>query len=289
MSRGAGRRWRVSRWASGASLRARLPTSPSSVQFLMFPPDGVPFNRHVARTFFALSPDGSQLAFVGDEGEKLADLSTIDVGARGARPTRHRRRQLDLLVARQPIVGVPDRDDAEAHRSPRGCRGRPGRGTGRRAWCTAPGAAAARSSSGYGRGTGIYSVPAAGGSMREIMKPDRSKGEVRVHWPWFLPDGKRFLYTARLADGEGELRLGQLDGGFRAPCCARAPTPSGSIPTPSCSCGKACCSGSDSTWHRRASIGDPFSIARPVDYFNTTSRAHVQRVANRSGGVPRRR
>ena len=33
-----------------------------------------------------------------------------------------------------------------------------------------------------------------------------------MDWPWFLPDGKRFLYTARLDDGEGELRLGQLDG-----------------------------------------------------------------------------
>ena len=39
-----------------------------------------------------------------------------------------------------------------------------------------------------------------------------------MHWPWFLPDGKRFLYTARLDDGEGELRLGQLDGGFASEC-----------------------------------------------------------------------
>ena len=31
-----------------------------------------------------------------------------------------------------------------------------------------------------------------------------------MHWPWFLPDGKRFLYTARLDDGEGEVRLAQL-------------------------------------------------------------------------------
>ena len=36
----------------------------TAIQFLVFPPEGGSFNRAPARTFFALSPDGSQLAFV---------------------------------------------------------------------------------------------------------------------------------------------------------------------------------------------------------------------------------
>ena len=51
------------------------------------------------------------------------------------------------------------------------------------------------------------------GTPEPIVRVNQAKGEVRVHWPWFLPDGKRFLYTVRLADGEGELRIGDLGGG----------------------------------------------------------------------------
>jgi hypothetical protein len=63
---------------------------------------------------------------------------------------------------------------------------------------------------GRGDGTEILSVPAAGGIPRPVVKSSRSNHEVRIQWPWFLPDGKRFLYTARLDDGDGELRLGRL-------------------------------------------------------------------------------
>ena len=51
-----------------------------------------------------------------------------------------------------------------------------------------------------------------GAPCARSLTPNRSMGDVRVHWPWFLPDGKRFLFTARRDDGEGELRIGQLDG-----------------------------------------------------------------------------
>ena len=65
---------------------------------------------------------------------------------------------------------------------------------------------------GHSDGRTIYAVPAAGGAPWPVVTANRSIGDVRVHWPWFLPDGKRFLFTARRDDGEGELRIGQLDG-----------------------------------------------------------------------------
>ena len=70
------------------------------------PARGVFFDRHRARTFFALSPDGSQLAFVASRRSRVAGLSARDVGSRGAAASRHRRRQLGVLVARWPLAGV---------------------------------------------------------------------------------------------------------------------------------------------------------------------------------------
>src|SRR5262249_9239142 len=68
---------------------------------------------------------------------------------------------------------------------------------------------------GRANGMSIDAVPAAGGTPVPILTRNQSKREARVLWPWFLPDGKHFLYTARLDDGEGELRIGDLDGGSR--------------------------------------------------------------------------
>ena len=56
-------------------------------------------------------------------------------------------------------------------------------------------------------GETLYSVPAAGGTPSVALTRNQSNREARVGWPFFLRDGKRFLYTARLDDGEGELRL----------------------------------------------------------------------------------
>ena len=50
-------------------------------------------------------------------------------------------------------------------------------------------------------GDAIYQVPAGGGTPATAMKPDRARGELRILFPWHLPDGQRFLYSARQVDG----------------------------------------------------------------------------------------
>src|SRR5262249_21536412 len=59
----------------------------------------------------------------------------------------------------------------------------------------------------------------------EVKRADKSKKEQRLDWPWFLPDGRHFLYLASEAAGNfvigalnpsndqsrGELRVGSLD------------------------------------------------------------------------------
>jgi Tol biopolymer transport system component len=48
----------------------------------------------------------------------------------------------------------------------------------------------------------LYRVPAAGGNTTLLISRDQSLGEDSLRWPWFLPDGHHFLYTARNSDGE---------------------------------------------------------------------------------------
>jgi len=47
-----------------------------------------------------------------------------------------------------------------------------------------------------GGGDSIRMVPASGGTPIGVTKIDREKGETGNAWPWFLPDGKHFLYLA---------------------------------------------------------------------------------------------
>src|SRR5579863_2609480 len=53
----------------------------------------------------------------------------------------------------------------------------------------------------FGVGNGsTFRVPAAGGSATPVTSPDRASGEVDHRFPWFLPDGHQFLYTANKGD-----------------------------------------------------------------------------------------
>jgi|HubBroStandDraft_6_1064221.scaffolds.fasta_scaffold06579_2 serine/threonine protein kinase len=43
----------------------------------------------------------------------------------------------------------------------------------------------------------LFSVPAAGGTPEPASKLDVARGENSHRWPWFLPDGKHFIYWSR--------------------------------------------------------------------------------------------
>ncbi len=44
---------------------------------------------------------------------------------------------------------------------------------------------------------GLFLVPAGGGTPRQLTVLDPAAGEIVHRAPWFLPDGRHFLYTAR--------------------------------------------------------------------------------------------
>jgi Tol biopolymer transport system component len=59
----------------------------------------------------------------------------------------------------------------------------------------------------------IRRVPASGGAATQATTPDASKGEAGHAWPYFLPDGKHFLFLAmsKRAGDKATLRVGSLD------------------------------------------------------------------------------
>jgi len=57
----------------------------------------------------------------------------------------------------------------------------------------------------------IRGVPATGGTPRGFSFVDRARGETSHAWPFFLPDGRRFLYVATGPGRVDEIRLGTLD------------------------------------------------------------------------------
>ena len=57
---------------------------------------------------------------------------------------------------------------------------------------------------------GLYLVPASGGEATPLTNLDPSRNENSHRWPDFLPDGRRFLYTARSAE-ESRICVGSLD------------------------------------------------------------------------------
>jgi Tol biopolymer transport system component len=60
---------------------------------------------------------------------------------------------------------------------------------------------------------GIHAVPAGGGSSRHVTVPDSGRKEKFHFWPYFLPDGRHFLFVAVIFDGNKhhEVRIGSLD------------------------------------------------------------------------------
>jgi len=62
----------------------------------------------------------------------------------------------------------------------------------------------------------LYLVPATGGTPTPVTKLDSTRKEIAHRWPYFLPDGKHFLYFAQTSaadiPGEGKgIYVGSLD------------------------------------------------------------------------------
>ncbi len=60
--------------------------------------------------------------------------------------------------------------------------------------------------------TGLFRVPQAGGAAAPVTTLDASRGESFQGRPWFLPDGRHFLYYVNSTTENSGIFLGTLDG-----------------------------------------------------------------------------
>jgi serine/threonine protein kinase len=258
--------------AVAMALRPAAPVSAArqTVRLALPPPPGGEFLRTYETSSLSVSPDGSLVAFVGRSGE---DTRRIWV------------RALSELDAR-PLAGT---DDAMSmFWSPDG-RSLAYFGGGKLRRIDMPGGAPvticdARDGIGFagtwgadGRilfasveGEAIWSVAAGGGVAAALLKSDPNR--VRLNWPVFLPDGRRFLFLERHADASGHLMLAepgvaprevrpmQSNAGYVAPGYLVFAA-EGALLAQRFDASKGTVS------------GDPFSIADQVSYFFTTSLA----------------
>ncbi|PYS57229.1 MAG: hypothetical protein DMF74_26580 [Acidobacteria bacterium] len=59
---------------------------------------------------------------------------------------------------------------------------------------------------------GLYSIPATGGTPMRVTTFDKSRNEIVHVWPYFLPDGRHFLYLARSSQvDKSAIFVGSLD------------------------------------------------------------------------------
>jgi eukaryotic-like serine/threonine-protein kinase len=62
---------------------------------------------------------------------------------------------------------------------------------------------------------GIFQVNAAGGTAVPLIKPNPATGELNDQWPWFLPDGHHFLYSAQGNQYSGTVYVADMKSGER--------------------------------------------------------------------------
>src|SRR5262245_5585494 len=186
---------------------------PATVRFTISPPPGTAFGApgfglNIETTGIALSPDGSQLAFIatdpaGRSSIWLRPLATLD-----ARP-------VPATDGATSVFWSPDSRSIGFFASGRLMRLDLSSGAVVTLCDVAEGTGLFGT---WGsdailfsapEGQAIFRVPLGGGSAAKVLGPDPSAGEISVGWPWFLPDGRSFLYLARFPDREGHVKLAE--------------------------------------------------------------------------------
>ena len=199
-------------WNARFALRPAAPTALPSVTASILPPPGAGFDLDQG---LALSPEGLRLVGVirGADGVRRLWLRPLDRGAGetlagtdgATAPFWSPDGRKIAFFAAGNLRRIELESGVVESIAP--CGGRPSGGT----W-----SAAGEILFGHGGSSGdpILRVPAGGGTpvpASQLQQPAHAH-----QWPWFLPDGRHFLYMVRDYGGEerlGEIQLGSLDGG----------------------------------------------------------------------------
>ncbi|MDL2717174.1 MAG: protein kinase [Acidobacteriota bacterium] len=205
-----------------ALLRSRAAVKPPHrvVRFSLPPPAGRAFISSVETVTLAVSPDGSRIAFVATGAARAGPSFTAAAEAGGGRGIWVR--DLAALEPR-PIAGTegassifwsPDGRSLGFFTADKLKRVDLGGGS-PVPICDVPLGAGKAGTWGAGgdilmtnvQAAAVYRVPAAGGTPVTVV--EASRDAARIIWPWFLPDGKNFLYWTKLRDQSKRVMLSE--------------------------------------------------------------------------------
>ncbi len=174
---------------------------------------------------FALSPDGTQLAFVAEDSTSKAHLWVRNINSLTGQPIKGTEgASFPFWSPDSKSIGFfangnLKRVDATGGPTQIVCKAEGGRGgswnqKGVIIFCPMLGPSP------------LYQVDASGGTPEQLTKLDPSLGQNSHRWPYFLPDGKHFVYCARTAtatSGENDgIFLASLDTTFTPQHIAKA-------------------------------------------------------------------
>lgn len=269
----------------GASWRrSGAPDTPrTAIRFQVSPPEGTRFENDVERTHLALSPDGSQLAFIARSSDhEVRRIWVRPMSGVAARPLSGTEGAFSLFWSpdgRSLAFFAGDKlkrlDLPDGAAIPL-CDVREGVGL------TGTWGADGEILFGSVRGDEIVGVSARTGQPAAVLVPDSARGEVRVNYPWFLPDGRRFLYSIRLRDGTGWVMLGERGRPSR-PILAAVSNAQWIGPDVVVFARDGILLGQRVDLLAARTVGEPFSVGEPIDYFYSTARAEF--AASTTGSV----
>ena len=256
-----------------AMLRPEHPAPAASatapVQFLLLPAPGTSFAYLRENAWLAVSPDGSTLAYLaydaqGQSGIWVRPLAALEAhmlpGTTGANTLFWSPDGQSIgFVASGKLLRIPLDGGAPAPI----CDLEAGSGISA-SWGSA---GDILFSSILGRG--IYRVPANGGTPVMAVRADSAKGEWRAMMPWFLPDGKRFLFLMRKAGGAGSIHFFEPG----APSRELLAAPSSMAftePDLLVYIQEGTLFGHRFDWRSGRLVGGPFAVADTVRYFLST-------------------
>jgi Tol biopolymer transport system component/tRNA A-37 threonylcarbamoyl transferase component Bud32 len=205
--------WIVTALAIGIAIAAlawRRPAAPAAGETVVFeiaPPPDTSLIETVEGNAMALSPDGSQLAWVGVDADRRTRIWLRPLAQLDSRPLPGTEGALTLFWSPEGRAiaffsnGLLQRLDLQGTTAVTICPVQSGAGH------TGTWGADGRILFAPIQGEGIYSVSTTGGAPQKVISANRSAGEHRIGWPSFLADGRTFVYLVRVDAGVSWIML----------------------------------------------------------------------------------
>ena len=217
-------RWRIAAWlpwlvaalgiatAAGAWMvsRSTAPSERPTIAFQVPQPKGTLQFSSVEGNSLALSPDGSELAWIAYE-EQTTRVWLRPLGRLEGQPLAGTDHATALFWSPDGLSiaffakGTLQRVDLPSSAPVTICAVQPGIGY------TGTWGAGGQILFAPIQGEAIYRVSTSGGSPEKVIAANRGAGERRVAFPWFLGDGRTFIYLLHL-DGGGSFLMLARDG-----------------------------------------------------------------------------